>query len=380
MSDREQDAPTLEELRAQIDAVDHEILTLLAKRMGVVAKVADVKRTTGAGIRDFKREREILADRRAVAAELGLPQGEVESIYRMIMVASRDYQASLRAALPRDVEPRRVLIVGGAGAMGRLLQRLFGELGHEVAILDRDTVDRVDAEVPAADVVVISVPIEVSEEVIRRVGPHVRADALLMDVTSIKQAPLRAMLEATSASVLGTHPMFGPGVHSLQGQRIVVCPGRGDAWRRWVEQMFSARGLVVEEASPEVHDRAMAVVQVLTHFQTQVLGWALARIGVPLSESRRFTSPAYLMELYIAARHFAQAPELYGPIEMRNPMTSHATQAFREAAEELSDILETRDQQRFTAMFEEVRRFFGDFTDEALEQSSFLIDRLVERS
>lgn len=380
MSDREQDAPTLEELRAQIDAVDHEILKLLAERMGVVAKVADVKRTTGAGIRDFKREREILADRRAVAAELGLPQGEVESIYRMIMVASRDYQASLRAALPRDVEPRRVLIVGGAGAMGRLLQRLFGELGHEVSILDRDTVDRVDAEVPAADVVVISVPIEVSEEVIRRVGPHMRADALLMDVTSIKQAPLRAMLEATSASVLGTHPMFGPGVHSLQGQRIVVCPGRGDAWRRWVEQMFSARGLVVEEASPEVHDRAMAVVQVLTHFQTQVLGWALARIGVPLSESRRFTSPAYLMELYIAARHFAQAPELYGPIEMRNPMTSDATQAFREAAEELSDILETRDQQRFTAMFEEVRRFFGDFTDEALEQSSFLIDRLVERS
>ena len=31
-------------------------------------------------------------------------------------------------------------------------------------------------------------------------------------------------------------------------------------------------------------------------------------------------------------------------------------------------------------MFADVRAFFGDFTDEALEQSGFLIDRLVELS
>ena len=34
----------------------------------------------------------------------------------------------------------------------------------------------------------------------------------------------------------------------------------------------------------------------------------------------------------------------------------------------------------FTRLFEEVRAFFGDFTAEALIQSSFLIDRIVERS
>ena len=225
----------------------------------------------------------------------------------------------------------------------------------------------------------MSVPIDVTERVIREVGPHVPEDALLMDVTSVKAGPVAAMLESTRASVLGTHPMFGPGVHTLQGQRVVLCRARGDAWADWVAGALAARGLLVTEATPEAHDRAMSVVQVLTHFQTQVLGLTLARLGVPLDETLRFTSPAYLLELYVAARHFAQSPALYGPIEMRNPRSAEVTAAFGDAARELAAIIGDRDRAAFDAMFEEVRAFFGPFTGEALQQSSFLIDRIVER-
>jgi chorismate mutase/prephenate dehydrogenase len=123
----------------------------------------------------------------------------------------------------------------------------------------------------------------------------------------------------------------------------------------------------------------MSVVQVLTHFQTQVLGLTLARIGTPLDETLRFTSPAYLMELYVTARHFDQSPDLYGPIEMRNPATAHVTAAFGKAASEVAEIVGSGDRERFRNLFSEVRDFFGPFTHEALEQSSFLIDRLVER-
>ncbi len=272
---------------------------------------------------------------------------------------------------------------GGRGGMGSLLGRLFGDLGHAVLIADVDTPLTPEEAARSADVIVISVPIGVTEEVIRRLGPHVRAEALLMDVTSIKEPPLRAMMEATAhtgASVVGTHPMFGPGVHSLQGQRVVLCRGRGETWFDWLAKMLSARGLVLTEADPREHDRAMGLVQVLTHFQTQVLGLALSRLGVDLRETLRFTSPAYLMELYVAARHFAQSPRLYGPIEMLNPIRDDVTGAFIAAAQELSGILHRGDQPAFEAMFAEVRRFFGDFTDEALVQSSFLIDRVVERS
>jgi chorismate mutase/prephenate dehydrogenase len=303
----------------------------------------------------------------------------MESIFRVLLRASRDHQAALRAEVPLGAETRTVAVVGGHGQIGRVVVRLFGDLGHRVLVSDVDTELTPAAAAGAADVTVVSVPIDVTEQVIREIGPHVREDALLMDVTSVKAAPVAAMLASTRASVLGTHPMFGPGVHTLQGQRVVLCRGRGDAWADWVSHAFTARGLVVTEATPEAHDRAMSVVQVLTHFQTQVLGLTLARLGVPLDETLRFTSPAYLLELYVAARHFAQSPALYGPIEMRNPRSREVTAAFGDAARELADIVSGGDQAAFDAMFAEVRSFFGPFTAEALQQSSYLIDRIVER-
>lgn len=367
-------------LRAMIDALDHDLLQIMARRMALVAEVAAAKREGGLKIRDPRREQDVLADRTRLADELGLPRGEVESLFRLLLRASRDHQAALRAEVPPDESPRTVAIVGGHGKIGALLARLFADLGHRVLIADLDTSLRPVDAAAAADVVVISVPIDRTEAVIREVGPHVREDALLMDVTSLKEAPMRAMLESTRASVLGTHPMFGPSVHTLQGQRVVLCRGRGDAWADWVAHTFSARGLVVTETTPQQHDRAMSVVQVLNHFQTQVLGLTLARLGIPLEESLRFTSPSYLLELYVVARHFAQSPGLYGPIEMRNPASGDVTAAFAAAARELGEIIAAGDQAAFDAMFAEVRAFFGNFTHEALEQSSYLIDRLVERA
>lgn len=363
-----------------VDAVDHDLLQLVARRMALVGEIAVAKRETGLRIRDFDREREVLADRTRIAADLGLPVGEIESMFRLLLRASRDHQATLRTEVALDEQPRTVAIIGGHGKMGRLLTSLFSDTGNPVLVADLDTALDARSAAAEADVVVVSVPIDITERVIGEIGPYVREDALLMDVTSIKEAPVRAMLASTSASVAGTHPMFGPNVHTLQGQRVVLCRARGDEWADWLTRVFAARGLQVTETTPEKHDRAMSIVQVLTHFQTQVQGLTLARLGLPLAETMTFTSPVYLLELFVTARHFAQSPQLYGPIEMLNPRTAEVTEAFRSAARDLSRVVESGDQASFEELFAEVREFFGDFTNEALEQSSYLIDRIVERT
>lgn len=367
-------------LRARIDAIDHELIELLAKRLEVVTELSHEKRAAGLRVRDPAREQRILEDRTQCGENRGLSRELIESMFRVIMRASREHQAALKVEVPVQVEPKVIAIVGGEGAMGQRLGELFRGLGHQVLSADVHTALSPRQAAARADVTVISVPIRATAQVIAEVGPHVPAHGLLMDVTSIKQAPLAQMLQATPASVLGTHPMFGPGVHTLQGQRVVLCSGRGAAWAEWAEQNLRASGLSVSHASAEEHDRAMALVQVLTHFQTQVLGLTLARLGGGLEESLRFTSPAYLIELYVAARHFAQDPGLYGPIEMENPRTAEVTEAFRCAAESLQAVLAARDQAAFERMFHEVRAFFGEFSAEATEQGGYLIDRVVERS
>ncbi len=377
-----QDTPDdrLSSVRKRIDAVDQELLELLKRRLGIVTELSAIKREQGLRIRDTERERTLIEARRQSAGELGLSAEVAESLFRLILWASRDHQASLKVEVPLHTEPKKVAVIGGKGGIGRRMCELFSELGHTVITVDLDTELTAREAATRADVTLVSVPIDVTERVIAEVGPHVPAHGLLMDVTSIKAAPLAAMLRSTQASVLGTHPMFGPGAHSFQGQRVVFCRGRGEPWADWVRDNFRARGMVITEASADEHDRAMALVQVLTHYQTQVLGLTLARLETPLHESLRFTSPAYLMELYVAARHFGQDPALYGPIEMNNPLTAQVTGAFRDAADAVGKMLLDRDQAAFARMFEEVRAFFGDFGDEATEKSRFMMDRLVERS
>ncbi len=373
-------ARTLPVLRAMIDAVDHEILQLLSRRNGLVAEIAAWKREHQYAIRDFQREREVIDDRRNRSTPLGLNPDVIESMWRLVLWASRDRQAALRAAVPLDIQPKSVAIIGGKGAMGRCLADLFADLGHAVMAADLDTALTPREAASAADVVIISVPIDATVSVIEDLGPRVRENALLMDVTSIKQGPVEAMLRSTRASVVGTHPLFGPSVHSLQGQRLVIVPGRGDEWLTWVKQMFAARGLNILETTAEAHDNAMAIVQVLTHFSTEVMGATMARLGVDLNETLRFTSPVYLMELLMTARHFAQSPDLYASIQMSNPQVEVNTRAFVDAANEMRRRIDARDRNGFRDAFAEVREFFGEFTQRALEQSSFLIDRLVERT
>ena len=58
------------------------------------------------------------------------------------------------------------------------------------------------------------------------------------------------------------------------------------------------------------------------------------------------------MELYVTARHFDQSPDLYGPIEMRNPATAHVTTAFAKAAREVAEIIGSGDRERFRGQVE----------------------------
>jgi chorismate mutase/prephenate dehydrogenase len=110
------------------------------------------------------------------------------------------------------------------------------------------------------------------------------------------------------------------------------------------------------------------------------MGRTLACSGVSIDQTLQFTSPVYLMELLMTARHFAQSPDLYASIEMSNPATQQITTAFIHAAQQLQEVVRHQDRASFRNMFDEIRAFFGPFTDQALEQSSFLIDRLVERT
>ena len=74
----------IEDLRAQIDAIDQAILRLLAERVQVVIDVGEYKRERGLPVYDAERERSIL-DRIARSAPVPLNQDTARNIFDRII-------------------------------------------------------------------------------------------------------------------------------------------------------------------------------------------------------------------------------------------------------------------------------------------------------
>jgi chorismate mutase-like protein len=78
----------LEALRSEIDAIDGRILELVAERVGLVLRVGELKRTSGAAVYDPERERRVL-ERLATQAVPPLDRETVKRVFERLIDESR---------------------------------------------------------------------------------------------------------------------------------------------------------------------------------------------------------------------------------------------------------------------------------------------------
>jgi chorismate mutase/prephenate dehydrogenase len=367
----------LAQLRARLDRIDRRMLTAARERNEVVQEIARAKADAGGGpLFDRTRERAVYERAERIAREIDLSPAVARSLLEVMVEASHhtQEQASREAA---NGSARPMVIVGGAGRMGRRLGAEFTARGHTVDVIDLDDERDPAAVVAGADVVMIAVPMRDAVDVARRYAPLVRPDALMCDINSLKTEICAVMEQGCRGEVVGLHPMFGPTVHSLRRQKVVVCPGREGPVGRWLRGELVGIGVELIESTPEAHDRMMAVVQVLVHFSTIVMGEALRRCGTSVEESLRFTSPIYRLELAFVGRLFAQDPDLYADIVTTNPHSPDVRKHFGDAVAAVEETIRSGDRDRFRAIFEHTAGWFHGFSDEAMLLSDRIIDFMV---
>ncbi len=83
----------LKSLRDQIDDIDRELLDLFAQRMSVTQKVGEHKLARGMAVLDEEREKEVLANKAALAP--AALKGDVTALFETIMAISRRQQRKL---------------------------------------------------------------------------------------------------------------------------------------------------------------------------------------------------------------------------------------------------------------------------------------------
>lgn len=243
-------------------------------------------------------------------------------------------------------------IIGGTGGMGRWFADFFRQGGHGVHVTGRTTGMDIPDLAMACQVIIVSVPIGVTSDVIRRVGPFLKEDALLMDLTSLKAEPVRVMLSSSTSEVIGLHPLFGPGVPSLAGQNIVLCPGRGERWYPRIRTLLEGNGARVVVTTPERHDEMMAIVQGLNHLNTIALGLVLQEMGMKEKDLERFTTPIFRAKMEIMKRVFSR-PELYAEILTLNPHVGRICDLYEKNLAELCRSIKRGDAGRLRACMKE---------------------------
>jgi len=130
------DDTTLEDLRRRLNDIDRRLLTIVAERKSVSGEVARVKRATGRPTRDYEREREVILGVRAAAAELGVSPALAEDLLRLLIRSSLTTQERASVTAHGAGTGRRVLVIGGAGLMGRWFVDFLSSQGFAVEVAD----------------------------------------------------------------------------------------------------------------------------------------------------------------------------------------------------------------------------------------------------
>jgi prephenate dehydratase len=269
-------------------------------------------------------------------------------------------------------------LIGGKGRMGQLFASFFKEREIKVLISDRQTKLSNKDLAKKADIVIVSVPIDKTEKVIKEVALHLREGSALTDITSVKEMPMKAMGEA-SCEVFGMHPMFGDS-NPIPGQTIIFCPSKEKgAHYKWLKKFFSENGAEIEEMKAQEHDKMMALAQGFVHFADISFAEGFKEAKVDLQKFLKFTSKASELKIMLAARLINQDPGLYANIQIQNPNNLKVLKTYQKSISKLIKIIEKKDLKSFTKEFTKTRKFLGNYSKEAYAESNELIDKMIEK-
>ena len=296
-------------LRAEIGALDRQLLETLNRRLELVAAVRRHKDATGERWIDPEREAELL---QGLAAANGGPLSErgVRAIFSAVLDVLKQEVAAERA--PRaEPEPRAAaraverLAIVGTGLIGTSIALAARRNGSECRGFDADggTRDRAAAlgafdavrsladAVAEAELVVVAVPVgsapAIATEVLAAAGPA----TVVTDVASTK----RALAAIKDPRFVPGHPIAGGATGGparaaadlFEGATWFLTPTQASAPEsvELVERFVSSLGARPVRTEADTHDRMLALTSHLPHAIANALMLAAARDETALAHA-----------------------------------------------------------------------------------------------
>jgi prephenate dehydrogenase len=301
-----------------------------------------------------------------------------------------------RRGMGSRAELAQVVVVGAAGAVGRLFCGALADAGSAVTLVDvtptppaelrelgpylaldaRTPSPQLDAALADADCVLLALPEAAALDALPQLLAALPPGALLVDTLSVKMPFAHAALAAGAPiELLSLNPMFAPAL-GFAGHAVLaveLTPGRrSEALLTLLREL--AHVVTVPDAA--AHDRATAVLQAATHASVLAFGLALARLDADLDALLPAAPPPFLALLALLARIGEGAPPTYADIQCANPYAPEARAALVGALSLLDAAGREADPHALEALIASATAPLGAHQEALAAQAATLLARL----
>lgn len=260
----------------------------------------------------------------------------------------------------------KIHIIGGTGKMGQWLKFFFENQNISTTIAGRDYLQKTEL-IKKTDIIIISVPISRTVDVIRDIVPFVSNNQLLTETASVKTITMKAM-EKVPCATLGMHSLFGPNINSVIGQKIVFCRQKDNELVNVLRNLFEHAGIEVVEMSGKKHDCQVAYIQALTH--ALHLLYAKTILDGRKTISKKLQTPTFALHILTMARVLNQDIELMADIQMYNPYFLPAYNNMLKNARKLLSVLKKKNKNNFISLFAREQKIASNFSGLSMIQTN----------
>lgn len=226
------------------------------------------------------------------------------------------------------------ILVLGTGNFSKLLQRLLRSDFELKALNVLDVGDEELAEdMRWAEAVIFAIPFKGYEATIDRIAPSLKSETLVIDISSVKVKPQRALHNKlpNHKNWLITHPLFGPqsAADGTEGLQFVVCEEEGDLAKQFIDFCELKLKLKVIRMTSEEHDLQMSKAQALTFLVSETLR------GIDINEQELMT-PSYRKLLEVRQLIDHETQDLLDLLQYDNEFASDMRKLFVEQAAKIN--------------------------------------------
>jgi chorismate mutase/prephenate dehydrogenase len=261
---------------------------------------------------------------------------------------------------PKRRTKRTLLLVGGAGRMGRPFARLFRRKGFAVRIADPAGVPRgfpagtLD-DAAEADVVLIAASLDHAAAALAAVLDR-NPTGLVFDIASVKAPllPLFSRAREGGVAIASAHPMFGPDAR-LSGRDFLILDAGDKAAVRRVARLFAGEGLKIRTMPAAEHDRWVGRTMGFAHLVALVSAFSLAELGISRDDVDGRATTTFRHLLALVGPILDQDSALTRAIQAENPEAPSVIDHLAEQVEALRHLLFEGDGSRLEARLAAVR-------------------------